>query len=60
LTCTNSQPRHVWHRGAVVKQSPLRGLRGQRQPFERYLELMEQEARAEARRGRVYRLRRVA
>jgi hypothetical protein len=42
----------VRHRGLVVKRLPLRGLRGERLPFERYLALMEQEARAEARRAR--------
>jgi hypothetical protein len=42
----------VRHRGVVVKRLPLRGLRGERLPFERYLALMEQEARAEARRAR--------
>ncbi|HEV8636907.1 MAG TPA: integrase core domain-containing protein [Chloroflexota bacterium] len=41
----------VRHRGAVLKRLPLRGLHGERQPFEQYLALMEQEARAEARRG---------
>jgi hypothetical protein len=40
----------VRHGGAVVKRLPLRGLRGERLPFERYRELMEQEARAQARR----------
>jgi hypothetical protein len=40
----------VRHRGAVVKRLPLRGLRRERLPFERYVELMEQEARARARR----------
>jgi hypothetical protein len=41
----------VRHRGAVLKRLPLRGLHGERQPFEQYLALMEHEARAEARRG---------
>jgi hypothetical protein len=41
----------VRHRGAVVKRLPLRGLRRERLPFERYVELMEQEARARARRA---------
>jgi Integrase core domain len=35
---------------AVVKRLPLHGLRDERLPFERYLALMEQEARAQARR----------
>jgi hypothetical protein len=42
----------VQHRGTVVKRLPLRGLRRERLPFERYVGLMEQEARAEARRRR--------
>ncbi|HEV8633167.1 MAG TPA: integrase core domain-containing protein [Chloroflexota bacterium] len=42
----------VRHRGAVVKRLPLRGLHGAPLLFERYLALMEQEARADARRGR--------
>jgi transposase InsO family protein len=36
----------------VVKRLPLRGLRQERVPFERYVELMEHEARAQARRRR--------
>jgi hypothetical protein len=40
----------VRHAGAVVKRRPLRGLRNERLPFERHRELMEQEARARARR----------
>jgi integrase-like protein len=40
----------VHHRGTVIKQLPLRGLRGGRLPFERYVELMGREARARARR----------
>jgi Integrase core domain len=36
----------------VVKRLPLRGLREERLPFERYVELMEGEARAAARRSR--------
>jgi hypothetical protein len=35
---------------AIVKRLPLHGLRDERLPFERYLALMEQEARAQARR----------
>jgi hypothetical protein len=50
----------VQHGGTVLKRLPLRGLRGERQPFERYLESMEQEARAEARRGRARLIRRAA
>jgi hypothetical protein len=42
----------VRHRGTVVKRLPLRGLRHERLPFEGYVELMEREARAAARRGR--------
>ena len=42
----------VRHRGAVVKRLPLRGLHGARQPLERYVALMEHEARADARRAR--------
>ena len=42
----------VRHRGAAVKRLPLRGLRQERLPFERYVELMQEEARAQARRGR--------
>jgi transposase InsO family protein len=38
--------------GAVVKRFPLRGLRGQRLPFERYVEVMSQEAVTQARRAR--------
>jgi hypothetical protein len=41
----------VQHRGVVVKRLPLRGLRQERLAFERYLDLMEHEARAEARRA---------
>jgi transposase InsO family protein len=37
---------------AVVKRLPLRGLRHERLPFERYVEVMAQEARAQARRRR--------
>ena len=40
----------VHHRGTVIKQLPLRGLRRERLPFDRYVELMGQEARARARR----------
>jgi hypothetical protein len=40
----------VRHAGAVVKRLPLHGLRDERLPFERYLALMEEEARAQARR----------
>jgi hypothetical protein len=36
----------------VVKRLPLRGLRQERLPFERYVEVMAQEARAQARRRR--------
>jgi hypothetical protein len=36
----------------VVKRLPLRGLHGEPVPFERYVEVMEQEARAQARRRR--------
>ena len=36
----------------VVKRLPLRGLREERLPFERYVELMEREARAAARYSR--------
>jgi hypothetical protein len=50
----------VRHRGAVLKQLPLQGLHGAPEPFERYLTLMEQEARAEARRGRGRVVRRAA
>ena len=50
----------VRHGGAVVKRLPLRGLHGERQPFERYLALMEREARAETRRGSGRIIRRVA
>jgi hypothetical protein len=50
----------VRHRGAVVKRLPLRGLHGAPLPFERYLALMEHEARADARRGRARVIRRVA
>ena len=32
----------IRHGGAVVKQHPLRGLRGARLPFERYVEVMSQ------------------
>jgi hypothetical protein len=43
----------VVRRGDVVlKRLPLRGLREERLPFERYVELMEGEARAAARRSR--------
>jgi Integrase core domain len=42
----------VRHGGAVVKHLRLRGLRGQRLPFERYVELMSQEAATQARRAR--------
>ena len=35
---------------AVLKRLPLRGLRGEQLPFERYVEVMGQEARARARR----------
>jgi hypothetical protein len=42
----------VWHGGEVVKRLPLRGLRRERLPFERYCAVMEEEARAAARRGR--------
>jgi hypothetical protein len=37
---------------AVVKHLRLRGLRGQRLPFQRYVELMSQEAVTQARRAR--------
>ena len=50
----------VRHRGAVVKRLPLRGLRNERLPFERYVALMEQEACADARRGRARITRRAA
>ena len=40
----------VRHRDAVVKRLPLRGLRREPLPFERYVDLMAQEARAQARR----------
>jgi hypothetical protein len=40
----------VRHRGVILKRLPLRGLHAQRRPFEQYLALMEEEARAEARR----------
>jgi hypothetical protein len=50
----------VRHRGVVVKRLPLRGLHGAPLPFERYLALMEQEARADARRGRDRIIRRAA
>ena len=50
----------VQHRGAVLKRLPLRGLRQERLPFERYRELMEQEARAQTRRGRLLLARRRA
>ena len=42
----------VRHRDAPIKQLPLRGLWGVRLPFERYVELMLQEARVHARRRR--------
>jgi hypothetical protein len=50
----------VRHRGAVVKRLPLRGLHGAPLPFERYLGLMEQEARADARRRPARIIRRAA
>ena len=42
----------IRHSGAVVKQHPLRGLRGEHLPFERYVEVMGQEAVTQARRAR--------
>jgi Integrase core domain len=42
----------VRHGGAVVKRLPLRGLREAPLPFERFVDLMGQEARAQARRNR--------
>jgi hypothetical protein len=50
----------VRHRDTVVKRLPLRGLHGAPLPFERYLALMEQEARADARRRRARVIRRAA
>ena len=43
----------VYHGDAVLKQLPLRGLRGEILVFDRYLQLMEREARAQARRRRL-------
>ena len=40
----------VHHAGAVVKRLPLRGLRQERLSFDRYRDLMEREARSQARR----------
>jgi Integrase core domain len=42
----------VRHGGAVVKRLPLRGLREAPLPFERFVDLMSREARAQARRNR--------
>jgi hypothetical protein len=42
----------VRHGGAVVKRLPPRGPRDAPVPFERFVDLMEQEARAQARRDR--------
>jgi transposase InsO family protein len=42
----------VRHGGAVVRHLPLRGLRDAPVPFERFVDLMSQEARAQARRNR--------
>jgi hypothetical protein len=42
----------VRHGEAVVKRLPLRGLRDAPVPFERFVDLMGQEARAQARRNR--------
>ena len=50
----------VRHRGAVVRRLPLRGVREGRLPFERYVEVLEQEARAQARRARLIVARRAA
>ena len=41
----------VRHRGAVVRRLPLRGVREGQLPFERYVEVPGQEARAQARRA---------
>jgi Integrase core domain len=43
----------VYHGDAVLKQLPLRGLRGEILVFDRYLQLMEREARAQVRRRRL-------
>jgi transposase InsO family protein len=43
----------VYHGDTVLKQLPLRGLRGEILVFDRYLQLMEREARAQARRRRL-------
>jgi transposase InsO family protein len=43
---------NVYHGGTLLKQLPLRGVRGEILPFDRYVALMEQEARANARRRR--------
>ena len=40
----------VYHGNTIVKELSLRGLRGEVLVFDRYVELMEREARAEARR----------
>ena len=40
----------VYHGDTAIKQLPLSGLRGEILVFDRYVDLMEREARAEARR----------
>jgi transposase InsO family protein len=42
----------VRHGGAVIKHLPLRGLREAPLPFDRFVDLMSREARAQARRNR--------
>ena len=40
----------VYHGDTILKHLPLRGLRGEVLLLDRYIELMEREARADARR----------
>jgi hypothetical protein len=47
----NAQSRafDVWLGRQCIKQVPIKGLRGEIMPFERYVDLMREEARSEAR-----------
>jgi transposase InsO family protein len=39
----------IWHAGRLLKSVPIKGLHGQRMPFEEYVTLMKGEARSEYR-----------
>jgi hypothetical protein len=39
----------VWLDGMLIKEVPIKGLRGESMPFERYVDLMGEEARSGAR-----------